>query len=76
VLDGVNGNALNKFLAGKKQDQVGNAVYRRAYAFFEKQQILDSKAKTRARIKNEAEQPRGFALEAPRTHRWVFGNRM
>jgi hypothetical protein len=77
VLLGANSNALNKFLAGKKQDQAGNVVYRRAYAFFEKQRILDSQAKTRARMKNDAEhQPRGFALEAPRTHRLVFLNRM
>jgi len=61
ALEGVNHNSLARFLAGKKQDQQGNVVYKRAYAFFEKLRIKNGEAKSKARLKNESEQgPGGF----------------
>jgi hypothetical protein len=56
ALEGSNSNALGKFLAAKKQHQQGNAVYRRAYAFFEKLRVMNGEQKTKARLKNEVEQ--------------------
>lgn len=72
ILGGVNSNSLNRFLAGKAQDQAENITYRRAYAFFEKKRILEGGAKSKARIKNEMEHASGFALERPRLQRWFF----
>ena len=57
--------SMNRFLAGKKQDQAGNVVYKRAYAFFEKKRILEGALKSKSRIKNEENQPEGFELRAP-----------
>ena len=56
ALLGSNNNALARFLAAKGQDQSGNQVYPRAYAFFEKLRLQEGKAKSKIRIKNEAEQ--------------------
>ena len=72
ALGGVNSNALAKFLSSKKQDQAGNAVYYKAYGFFEKKRIMEGEAKSAARRKNEKDQPEGFALRAPKTMKWVY----
>ncbi|CAB9504206.1 expressed unknown protein [Seminavis robusta] len=64
ALSGANNNALAKFLAAKHQDQQGNAVYRKAYAFFEKLRIKNGEAKTKARLKHEQEKgPEGFSIK-------------
>ena len=67
ILGGLNNNSLNRFLAGKKQDQAENITYRRAYAFFEKKRLLEGRTKSKARLTNEMEHPSGFPLERPRT---------
>jgi hypothetical protein len=73
ALSGANHNSLAKFLASKKQDQAGNQCYRRAYAFFEKQRIIEGAAKTKARIKNEMEKgPEGFDTRASTTRKWSY----
>ena len=66
----INPNALSRFLAGKKQDQCGNQVYPAAYVFFEQLRILEGQKKSKARLKNEAEEPNGFSIERERP-RWV-----
>ncbi|GKY92535.1 hypothetical protein MPSEU_000223800 [Mayamaea pseudoterrestris] len=63
---------LNKFLMTKQQDGAGQAVYHLAWTFFEKKRLLDGEPKSKARIKNESEHPRGFDLARPRTHMWVY----
>jgi hypothetical protein len=55
ALEGSNSNALVRFLAAKKQDQQGNAVYRKAYAFFEKLRIKNGETKSKSRLRNEVE---------------------
>jgi hypothetical protein len=70
ILGGVNSNSLNRFLAGKNQDQAENITYRRAYAFLEKKRILEGAPKSKPRLKNEMEHAAGFVLERPRTHYW------
>lgn len=72
ALGNINSNSLNKFLAGKKQDQRGNVTYRNAYAFFEKLRILEGAPKNSARIKNEEENPLGFSLEGLKGGRPLF----
>lgn len=62
----INSNALSRFLAAKKQDQCGNQVYRTAYVFFEQLRILEGQSKSKARLKNEEEEPNGFSIEAPK----------
>lgn len=62
ALGDINGNSMNKFLSGKKQDQCGNVTYRAAYVFFEKLRILEGKKKSAARLKNESEHPSGVRL--------------
>ena len=60
----LNSNSLNRFLAGKNQDQCGNITYKRAYVFFEKLRILEGKPKSSKRLSNEANQPQGFSTES------------
>ena len=60
----LNSNSLNRFLAGKNQDQCGNVTYKRAYVFFEKLRILEGKPKSSKRLSNEANQPQGFSTES------------
>lgn len=69
VLGGVNPNTLAKFLAGKKQDQCGNIVYRTAYVFFEKLRILEGGKKSTARKRNEERHPKGFSLTKEKSRR-------
>jgi hypothetical protein len=71
ALGGINSNSLNRFLAGKKQDQCANVAYRNAYVFFEKMRVLEKKAKTKARLKNEEQQPGGFSLVKERAQWYV-----
>ena len=71
ALDNLNSNSLNRFLAGKGQDQCGNITYRRAYVFFEKLRILEGQSKSAARLRNEVEKPSGFSLETARAQ-WYF----
>ena len=67
ALEGANNNSLARFLAAKKQDQQGNIVYKRAYAFFEKLRIKNNEPKSKARLKNEMEQGAdGFDTEPMR----------
>jgi hypothetical protein len=73
ALDNLNSNSLNRFLAGKGQDQCGNVTYVRAYVFFEQWRILEGKPKSAARRKSEAENPRGYSLVKARAGTWVFG---
>lgn len=75
ALDNLNSNSLTRFLAGKGQDQCGNATYRLGYVFFEKLRILEGKPKSAARKKNELEQPTGFSLEKARAGMWYVGPR-
>lgn len=75
ALGGLNSNSLNRFLSGKKQDQCGNVTYKGAYLFFEKLRILEGKAKSQARLKNESENPGGFSLIKARSHMWVVSSR-
>jgi hypothetical protein len=71
----IQGTQLNRFLAGKKQDQCGSVVYNSAYIFFEKFRILEGQNKTKARLKNEAEQRRGFSLRKSRGGGWMISVR-
>jgi hypothetical protein len=71
ALDHTNPGSLTKFLAGKQQDQAGNVTYKRAYKFLEQKRLLEGKKKSKARLKNETEQPpTGFRPQAPRKHTW------
>ena len=45
----LNGKTLNKLLASEGQEQAGNPCYKAAYIFFEKQRILEGRAKSAAR---------------------------
>ena len=73
ALLGSNNNALARFLAAKGQDQSGNQVYPRAYAFFEKLRHQEGQAKSRARNKHEAEQgATGFSTKPPNTHSYYL----
>ena len=72
ALDDLNSNSLNRFLAGKGQDQCGNMTYVRAYVFFEQMRILEGKPKSAARRKSEAEHPHGYSLVKARAGKWVF----
>ena len=57
-------NALSKFMASKHADQQGNAVYRRAYTFFEKLRLMKRQPKTPARLENEQKiGPLGFSTK-------------
>lgn len=71
ALGNLNSNSLARFVAGKKQDQCANITYKRAYTFFEKQRLLEGKAKSAARMKNESEQIGGFSTNK-RSGSWVF----
>lgn len=62
ALGNINSNSMNRFLAGKKQDQRGNVTYKEAYVFFEKLRILEGLPKSAARVKSEAEHPNGFSI--------------
>ena len=73
ALGNLNSNSLNRFLAGKKQDQCGNVTYKAGYVFFEKLRILEGQKKSAARTKNEREHPTGFSLTKSRGGKWVFG---
>ena len=73
ALGGINANSLNKFLAGKGQDQCGNVTYRKSWVFFEKLRVLEGKPKSSARRKNEMERPSGFSLEKARPQRFFAG---
>jgi hypothetical protein len=67
ALNGTNSNSLTRFLAAKKQDQQASAVYKLAYAFFEKFRIMNGQGKSKQRLKNETEQgPEGFSTEVVR----------
>lgn len=63
ALGGQNSNSLNRFLAGKSQDQCANVIYRTAYEFFEKLRILEGQPKSSARLRNEMQRPNGFVLK-------------
>lgn len=60
ALGNINQNSINPFLRSKNQDKAGNVTYVRAYKFFEKKRVLDGEAKSKRRLKNESEHPRGF----------------
>ena len=62
ALGNINSNSMNRFLAGKGQDQRGNVTYKEAYVFFEKLRILEGKPKSDDRLKNETEHPTGFSI--------------
>jgi len=62
----LNGKTLNKLLASEGQEQAGNPCYKAAYIFFEKQRILDGRAKSAARLENEAKYDSGFSLKSKR----------
>lgn len=72
VLGNINSNSMNRFLAGKGQDQCGNVTYEASYIFFEKLRILEGEKKSIARLKNEEENPMGFLLEKQRAGNWIF----
>jgi hypothetical protein len=61
ALGNINNNSMGRFLSGKKQDQCGNITYQSAYIFFEKLRILEGKAKSKARLKNEVANPNGVS---------------
>lgn len=67
----INSNSLGRFLSGKQQDQCGNVTYKKAYVFFEKLRIMEGKAKTKKRLSNEAENPRGFSTTKARGYVWM-----
>lgn len=62
----LNGKTLNKLLASKGQEQAGNPSYKAAYIFFEKQRILEGRAKSASRLENEAKYDTGFSLKSKR----------
>ncbi|KAL7548284.1 hypothetical protein ACHAWF_011573 [Thalassiosira exigua] len=62
----INNNSMGRFLSGKGQDQCGNVTYKAAWTFFEKLRILEGAKKSKARCKNEAENPNGFSLRKSR----------
>jgi len=62
----LNGKTLNKLLASEGQEQAGNPCYKAAYIFFEKQRILEGRAKSAARLQNEAKYDTGFSLKSKR----------
>lgn len=57
---------------GKNQDQCGTIAYPRAYRFFEKKRLRENGAKTKRRLKNEAEHPNGFSLVKERPARYLY----
>ena len=59
ALGNVNDNSMRKFFNGKSQDQRANVTYRAGYAFLEKLRILEGRPKSKARLRNEAENPEG-----------------
>jgi hypothetical protein len=63
---GVHYNSLDRFLAGKGQDQRCNGAYGPIYFFFEKLRIFHGQPKSKEREKNELEQAEGFVLESER----------
>ena len=64
ALSGSNTNALAKFLAAPYAEQQGNAVYAKAYRFFEILRILEGQPKTTARLQNERDQgAEGFSTK-------------
>ena len=73
AIGNVNSNTLNRFLARKKQDGAGLEAYPKAYFFFERMRIMENQPKSKARLKNELEHPRGFSTDAPRqgTYKWL-----
>lgn len=71
ALGNLNSNSLARFVAGKKQDQCANITYKRAYTFFEKQRLVEGKAKSAARMRNECEQIGGFSTRK-QSGSWVF----
>ena len=60
---GVHYNSLDRFLAGKGQDQRCNGAYGPIYFFFEQHRLFHRQPKSKEREKNELEQPEGFVLE-------------
>lgn len=74
ALGNLNSNSLNRFLAGKGQDQCGNITYRRAYVFFEKLRILEGQSKSANRLRNEEEKPSGFSFETARAQWYLVGH--
>ncbi|OQR99731.1 hypothetical protein ACHHYP_04628 [Achlya hypogyna] len=65
--------SIRKYLAmkGKRQGS-GSIVYKNAYYFFEKLRILESKAKSKKRVKFEESTPEGYELVRDPTHGWFF----
>ena len=74
AMGNLNSNSLNRFLAGKKQDQCGTITYKRSYVFFEKLRIMEGKAKTKKRLKDEAENPQGFSTKKERAGYVLYFN--
>jgi hypothetical protein len=72
ALGNINNNSMGRFLSGKKQDQCGNITYQSAYIFFEKLRILEGKAKSKARLKNEVANPNGVSEMYNSTTRFQF----
>jgi len=71
-LGNLNSNSMNRFLAGKSQDQCASVMYKSAYVFFEKLRLLEGQKKSSARIKNEAEQSGGFSTTKSRGGYWIL----
>ena len=71
ALGNINSGSMNRFLAGKGQDQCGNVTYRESYVFFEKLRILEGKPKSKPRLKNEIQQSGGFSLVKERPQWYI-----
>ncbi len=59
ALGNINHNSMGQFLSGMEQDRCGNVTYRSGYAFLEKLRILEGRLKSKARLRNEIENPDG-----------------
>ena len=73
---GVAPGSFNTFMNfNGKGSGAGNGTYVKAYCFFEKQRVLEKKAKTKARKTNEARWPTGYRLKHDNGKRLCFGGR-
>ena len=68
---GVQAAQLNKFLASKKQDAAGTAIYPKLWTFFEKKRQMEGAPKSKQRLRNEQERGFGFCLTNPKKKCWV-----
>eukprot|EP00455_Lapot_gusevi_P026630 TRINITY_DN2808_c0_g1_i2.p1 TRINITY_DN2808_c0_g1~~TRINITY_DN2808_c0_g1_i2.p1 ORF type:complete len:266 (+),score=75.02 TRINITY_DN2808_c0_g1_i2:76-873(+) len=69
---GITPASLNKFLAENgPTNGAGLKAYPAGYRFFESLRLANGEAKSKQRLKHEADMPNGFSLRAPSNYEWV-----